>query len=111
MKLDTHELAWAAGFFDGEGHVSCRRDGQKVLKVQQSHDRQVLDRFQAAVGGIGSIKGPWTNMAGNPLWSFQVQKFEYVQAIVAMLWKYLSPVKKEQARLALTRSRNWARTI
>ena len=114
MKIDNYELAWAAGFFDGEGHAASQLRRRKVqtegrrtyasiiLDIRQI-DRQVLDRFRAAVGGLGHIYGPYKNKNPNAnfFWAFEAAKFEDVQAIVAMLWRYLSPIKRAQTRTAL----------
>lgn len=109
--LDTHELAWAAGFFDGEGNI--RAKFTKVagrtycypgLSANQI-DPQVLERFRCAVGGLGKVTGPWDRARYAPnrqsQWCYEVWSFERVQAVVAMLWKWLSPVKREQAKRAL----------
>lgn len=112
------EMAWAAGFFDGEGHVGShvgrlrgryvRRDLQ--IAISQT-DRQVLDRFRESVGGIGRVGGPFVRSYRNPnerdVYAYQVGRFEYVQAICAMLWQWLSPVKRAQfsSALAATRAR------
>jgi hypothetical protein len=39
---DVLELAWAAGFFDGEGTTACSRGHTLVLSVAQK-DRQPLE--------------------------------------------------------------------
>lgn len=101
---DTHELAWAAGFFDGEGSIFVI--GKTHLGVRLAvgqTDVRPLHRFDEAVNSLGTLNKPIpkTNPKHNPLWIYQVQKFEYVQAIIALLWKYLSEPKREQARLAL----------
>ena len=65
---ETLELAWAAGFFDGEGCVrwrTCketrnnrtREYGSFSLQIAQVH-REPLDRFAAAVGA-GKVYGPY----------------------------------------------------
>lgn len=67
------ELAWAAGFFDGEGYVGFPKEntllrnkkrlyGNFRLAVSQVH-REPLDRFLAAVGE-GKIYGPYQNRRG-----------------------------------------------
>jgi len=63
--LDEHELAWAAGFFDGDGWAALvrpkrRRTGQPIAQINQSDPDvvpEVLRRFRDAVG-VGSIRGP-----------------------------------------------------
>jgi len=110
--LDTHELAWAAGFFDGEGNIRAKPNKQwacvyyhPVLFIPQV-DSRVLERFRQAVGGLGKVTGPWdrTRYAPNrkPQWYYEVYSFERVQAVVALLWKWLSPVKREQAHATFT---------
>ena len=111
MATWREELAWCAGFFDGEGHIGTgigRIKGKWTarplrLNVSQT-DRFVLDRFRDAVG-IGRVTGPYLNTKRRPneapVFYFQVARFESVQAVVALLWTWLSPVKREQAQAAL----------
>lgn len=114
--LDTHELAWAAGFYDGEGCLSAQRHlkpGPKsnpalfsTAMIISQTDPEVLRRFQSAVGGLGVVGGPYeqkrlkTNW--NPMWQFRAQSYEESQAIVAFLWRWLSGPKRHQARTVLT---------
>ena len=60
------ELAWAAGFWDGEGCTSffMRRSGPKrrryralLMQIYQS-EQSTLERFRDAVG-IGRFNGPY----------------------------------------------------
>jgi hypothetical protein len=111
--MNTHELAWAAGFFDGEGHAGFHRrpritqtGGRQtysaiVLDIRQT-DRRVLERFQNAIG-LGRIYGPYNsnNPNAKPFYAFSLAKFEYVQAATAKLWRWLSPVKKQQLATTL----------
>ena len=63
--MDRHELAWAAGFFDGEGWANAvaqtgRRTRQPHAQINQSDDHgvpAVLERFLRVVG-VGRIGGP-----------------------------------------------------
>lgn len=101
--MDREALAWAAGFFDGEGHTGRATHGRKrpIVTITQV-DRRVLDRFRAAVG-VGRVYGPYTRVLGNrqPVFNFQTTTFEQTQAIVAQLWGRLSRPKQEQAARAL----------
>lgn len=113
-QLDTHELAWAAGFFDGEGstHVwqqtTPATHGRKRTYGPYAHlfvsvgqyDRECLERFQRAVGGLGAIYQNHKHRSGR-LYSFQTGKFATSQAIIAMLWPWLSQPKRQQAAAAL----------
>lgn len=68
MATDT-EIAWCAGFFDGEGHVSYHRGyphmitgrvaAQLYANVPQASDNiEVLIEFQRIVG-CGKLLGPY----------------------------------------------------
>lgn len=67
VVLDSAELAWAAGFFDGEGSTIARSDSarpgyyQLNITVPQGCRFGVpplLRRFQRAMRGMGRIHGP-----------------------------------------------------
>lgn len=100
VRFDTHELAWAAGFFDGEGWCSSKSNpGQKGLNmgVVQAKDKHVIDRFQNAVLGLGTRsyrERPEANLL--PQWKWHTQRFEHLQAVTALLWKWLSPVSRKK---------------
>jgi hypothetical protein len=90
------ELAWAAGFFDGEGH-SRSRDSKKSVYVIQVSQKQTdcLRRLQNAVGGLGTIRGPYRTKY--PIYFWDVCKTSEADTVMNMLWPYLSKYKKEQA--------------
>lgn len=115
MNLDTHELAWAAGFFDGEGWAGVRRSttwskilqeerisGVPGLRIVQT-DPYVLRRFQWAIGGMGTIAGPkkLANPNHSDRWEWQSNSWTEAQAITCLLWPWLSPVKRDQCHAAL----------
>ena len=100
------ELAWAAGFFDGEGHVRCNVGGRIALTIAQI-DPTVLIRFQSAMGGLGKLYGPYKQKVpnGHEYWQYSVNGFVKVQQVLVLLWSYLSLVKREQFRVAMLRAR------
>lgn len=101
MKIPSKEqVIWAAGFFDGEGHVrvSARitKSGQGTnlcpdLCVAQKRLEPLL-RLQGPFEA-GAISPP-AQHSGVSYW--RVHGFEKVQAIMASLWAWLSPHKREQ---------------
>lgn len=104
--LDPEELAWAAGFFDGEGSTIARTDGSRpryhqldVIVPQSGRDGvpDVLLRFQQAVLGLGTLDPP--NDVHMHRW--RNRGFEDAQATIALLWRFLSPVKRLQAASAM----------
>ena len=98
--MEREELAWAAGLFDGEGcfhFLLQRRKDTSLQPLTQTRmtqvDREVLDRFQAAVG-LGTVYGPYPK---NSPWQYAAYGFEKTQAIVAKLWSWLGSQKRAQA--------------
>jgi hypothetical protein len=102
VDINREELAWAAGWFDGEGFIGLR--GRALSMAIPQTDPRPLRRFQSAVLGLGIIDGPWQPRTAHwkPKWTWRVQSFENVQAVVGLLWAFLSEPKREQARKALT---------
>lgn len=106
------EVAWAAGFFDGEGSVfvtrkrNVKRTGREGLvdvntvgiSVCQV-DRRPLDRFRAVVGGP-NVRGPYKPKTANSneYYRWQAEGRPSVHRVLVILWPYLSEPKKEQAR-------------
>jgi hypothetical protein len=90
------EWAWAAGFFDGEGH--CSFTGRHLILTISQVDRRPLDRFRAAVGDFGTIGGPY-RLEKFPYYSFRAGVRE-VDIIIDLLWAYLSEPKREQIAFA-----------
>jgi hypothetical protein len=104
--FDPLQIAWAAGFFDGEGSTIAYFPNKSLryLRVQATVPQsgrgavpEVLHRFQTAMLGMGKILGP--NEYGIYVW--KTRGFEETQATIALLWRYLSPVKRAQASAAL----------
>ena len=99
--MNREELAWAAGFFDGEGCTYWNKSGGHIgLNVCQActsgQPAETLQRFRAAVGGLGKL-----NRKSPTAYALVVQNFEHVQAIIAMLWFWLSDRKREQYKKTL----------
>lgn len=92
--MDRESLAWAAGFFDGEGWASTARyhrvtggmTATLTLGIGQA-DREVLDRF-ASIMGVGSVTGP-TRSRTTLMWAYKVHGYEKVQAVACRLWPWL----------------------
>lgn len=113
--INREELAWAAGFFDGEGstHVAYswdRKDGTKGCAIQislgQSGEEAVpiLARFNMAVGNRGKMNGPYGphGVSKKVVYQLQLSGFEKVQAVFCLLYTWLSAPKKEQFERTLS---------
>ena len=106
VVLDRAELAWAAGFFDGEGSKIARtltsRPGYYQLNVtvpQAGRDGipPVLFRFQRVMLGMGRITGP----DDNRLYMLRFAAREEVQLVLELIWPYLGDIKRAQASRAM----------
>lgn len=105
MILTVTELAWAAGLFDGEGCFTESRGVSKPGRVYYQHraklnmvDEHVVRRFHEAVGGLGTvIYVPPREKHHRPQYQWSVSRFELFQAVVALLWVFLSDPKKHAA--------------
>lgn len=108
------ELAWAAGFFDGEGSTgSAPKRGADSLGVFASVPQAastpqrppaVLFRFHRAVGELGRIGNPYFDRRSRAyLFQWRTDNFEEVQAVTALLWRDLGTVKRAQASRVLSR--------
>ncbi len=111
------ELAWAAGFFDGEGSVFVSRQKHvrhaaepgrtpgKVYPVTSpcvsvsQVEPEPLARFARAVGGRKPT-GPYKPRGprSNPYYRWDAVGRPSVHRVLSLLWPYLSEPKRRQAR-------------
>lgn len=83
------ELAWAAGFFDGEGCFG----GQRYLSASIGQvNRTNLFRFQAAVG-VGVVSRPYDK--GNKPISFYRAYGDNAFKLSRRLWRFLGEEKQD----------------
>ena len=111
MVTESNEyLAWAAGFFDGEGHVRAdiRSSGsiRPALRIAQV-DPEVLHKFQEALG-VGKVMGPYGPYKNDPIkkqpfFRYQTQSLPEIKQIAEALWPWLSTIKKQQFSEVLRR--------
>lgn len=101
--MEITEVAWAAGFFDGEGTTSvlkAKRDKYSYIRMQVTQkNKETLDRFQTAVSGKGKIYKSNTR----DIHSWNVYRKEDVLYCLKTLWPFLSSQKREQANMVLQR--------
>ena len=104
MKIHREKLAWAAGFFEGEGCFHRNKGSSKnsspdygTLQIAQVNP-EPLDKFRA----VFPFLYPARPQGKNQIWALRSGKFEHVQAVVAALWPWLSTKRRQQAKLALT---------
>lgn len=90
------ELAWCAGFYDGEGNSGLTSQGYPRLSIGQT-EISTLERFQRATR-TGTIYGPYEKK--RPGWAavymYIANGSQEVQATAVMLWPFLSQPKRDQ---------------
>lgn len=109
--MDRFELAWAAGFFDGEGWANAiaaegRRTRQPQARINQADPNgvpEVLLRFQRAVGGLGHIGGPYVKEGYEDLYWWQVSSRGDVELLHHFLLPWLGQIKLREFAQALER--------
>jgi len=102
-------ISWAAGFYDGEGSVSCgNNNGNPDTRIQLSigqkdyngHIADTLEKFKAIVKCGHIYQKVKTGKEINQH-QFLASKASDVYHIITLLWYHLSTSKKEQAKNAL----------
>jgi hypothetical protein len=97
-------LAWAAGFFDGEGCSFFKKPGRStkgnVVVCISQKDRRVLDCFVEATG-CGRVNGPYLH-SGRPMHQLMVFGAPACQDLMVKLWPWLGEVKRDQFEAAMT---------
>lgn len=99
------EIAWAAGFFDGEGTSGFHSKGLKkngtqrrqlIVRIGQKTPA-LLDRFKLAVGNLGWI----TYRPGDDMWEWTITGRDKTAQVMWTLDPYLGEIKKQQFQQAL----------
>jgi hypothetical protein len=106
IEISLTELGYAGGLFTGEGCITAGRpkpDGPIYPRLSiYMTDLPPLERFHAAVGGLGTINGPYKTGLGKygpnkDRYAWATNSFEQFQAVVAMLWPWLCPRRRARA--------------
>jgi hypothetical protein len=98
------ELAFAAGLFEGEGSFKFHTSSRRPRAVISMTDLDSLSRFRLAVG-MGRITGPYNYTGGKDYYTYQIDGFEKVQALLAMLWPWLGERRQRRGAEVLKQGR------
>lgn len=106
--MDEHELAWAAGFFDGDGWAALVRNGpghkrRPIAQINQASLTgvpEVLIRFRDAVG-VGRVAGPKIEEGRQPLYWWVASSRADVTRVGTLIGPWLSTEKRGQFRAAV----------
>lgn len=97
------ELAWASGYFEGEGCFSLakRKDRptgrpQAAASVRNT-DEDTLRRFHAAVG-CGSVAAYQPQVKGyKPFWQWSVRGYPCTRCVIILLYPWLGERRRAKA--------------
>lgn len=107
-------LAWMAGFFEGEGSFGFPKKGTTYTHPANNkqytrapyfwfgisqNERDVLETFERLAGG-GKIYGPYNRVAGKPYWLYRPKPRDGYALIVAM-WPWLHSKRRREAAAAI----------
>lgn len=106
--MDEHELAWAAGFFDGDGWTALVRSGERrrrrpMARINQAGTGgvpQVLTRFREAVG-VGRVAGPKIEEGRQDLYWWVASSHRDVARAGELIGPWLSSEKRAQFSTAM----------
>jgi hypothetical protein len=95
--LESHDFAWAAGFFDGEGWAnrSSRGVHSRINQAGPDGVPDVLTKFQRIVG-VGRIKGPVIVEGKQPLYFWEATSRPDLVRVVERIAPWLCPVKRAE---------------
>jgi hypothetical protein len=107
------EIAWAAGFFDGEGNTRANRHnwGRKRLRLFMrvtNTNLAQLQRFQVALEGLGRIYKVKGRAEHKQSWIWQGER-KTAELALETLWPYLGEEKRAQAERAMEQIRDQPR--
>lgn len=121
FSANKEDLAWAAGFLEGEGSFCYKRPlwarhggkptrsncGFGRLEVSAAQkEREPLEKL-LSIFPFGKIYGPYNHKNGRskPHYRLSYHKTDQAQTIMAAVWPWLSSRRKEQITKALTSMR------
>ena len=89
------DIAWAAGWFDGEGSMRKQRKNSQQCHMGQK-DRWVLDKFKAFFGGSIHER----QMNGQPFYDWHISGAR-CRGFLMTIYTFLSPRRQERIRAVL----------
>ena len=117
--ISYSEIPYVAGLIEGEGCIAfwTQKTGRSgfrknypavSLRISMT-DKEPLEQI-CRILGFGNVRGPFPKGRHKPAYKLEFAKFEEVQAIIALIWKWLSPRRKARAAFALKEIAAWQLT-
>lgn len=113
----TAQVAWAAGFFQGEGYAGLAVVKRKTIadylqpevKITQYYDRTPLDKFQS-IFDVGNVLGPYDKARGDTGCYQYFAGGKDAIMVCETIFPHLLGKKTEQVGLVLARHRDFLTT-
>lgn len=102
-NLSLTDLAWAAGFIDGDGCITLYKNGafRKIIVTADSTDKELLDRLQVMFGGNITSKKKYKENHRDA-WTWKMNGSEMVIAVLELIEPLMvCEAKKARARMIL----------
>ncbi len=95
--MESHDFAWAAGFFDGEGWANRKKRGvhSQINQAGRNGVPEVLIKFQQIVG-VGRLKGPTIVEGRQPMYFWEATSRPDLTDVVQRIAPWLCPVKRAE---------------
>jgi hypothetical protein len=98
MSSHAEDIAWAAGWFEGEGSILL--SGGCLCTRVSNTDEEIIDRF-AEVLDVGTMYGPYSPYGGTehrkkPMWVWVAREDAALDAI-ALMWPWLGTRRRTRA--------------
>jgi len=103
--MDRHELAWAAGFFDGEGWANRSKRGvhARINQAGPTGVPEVLSKFRRIVG-VGRLRGPQIKEGKQDLYWWEATSRADVTTVADLIGPWLCPPKRSEFERTLRRA-------
>jgi hypothetical protein len=107
--MNKIDLAYCAGLYEGEGTVYTNIIKNKYRYLNLAIVMSDLEPlyFFADTVDVGRLNGPYNlnykdGLIRKQRYRYYISGFEKVQYVIAMMWPWLSPRRKEQYKRAVT---------
>ena len=104
----TNELAWAAGFLEGEGFFGNESRGYGFRVAARQNEPYPLEKLQRLFGGpicsVSTVSNKFSRQSVIFDWTVSGER---ARGVAFTLYTLLSPRRRKQVREALARTGKW----
>lgn len=97
MSIAVREIAWAAGFLEGEGSFGVNSGCPRVSAGQVQ--KEPLERLQRMFGGHMWLKEPKSGFGSKPIWIWALNRGS--AGVMMTLYTFMSPKRRGEIEASL----------